>query len=47
MQRDEEIGEEFVRVSIRVYDMNDKRFEFKKKINEVFSSEIVEEKHYD
>lgn len=49
-QRDKEsngeLDEEFVQISLSVYHINDKRFEVKQKINNLFGSDLVEEKFY-
>lgn len=51
IQRDKEkngeLDEEFINVSLAVYHMNDKRFEVKKKINESLGSYLIEEKYYE
>lgn len=46
LENAKDFGEEFIRVSLDVYHLNDKRAEFKKKINEIFRSDIAEVKSY-
>lgn len=41
-----DFGREFVSASLDVYHLNDKRAEHKKKINEIFKSDIAEVKSY-
>ena len=45
-EKKKEFDDEFVRLSSLVYHKNDQRFEIKKEINELYDSDIKEEKHY-
>ena len=45
-EKNKELDQEFINISISVYKENDKRFFIKNKINELTSSEIQEQKHY-
>jgi len=51
LQRDKEsrseLDEEFIRLSLDVYRLNDKRFSIKQQINADLGSSLVEEKYYD
>tara|TARA_R110002020_G_scaffold133235_3_gene297333 strand:+ start:32389 stop:32796 length:408 start_codon:yes stop_codon:yes gene_type:complete len=45
-EKNKELDDEFINISISVYRENDKRFKIKNKINELTSSEIQEQKYY-
>ena len=45
-ERDQEFDEEFIELARSVYRENDRRFELKRRINEMTGSEIIEEKEY-
>lgn len=45
-EKNKELDQEFINMSISVYRENDKRFHIKNKINELTSSEIQEQKYY-
>lgn len=46
LERAGEFGHEFVKVSLEVYHVNDERAEAKRKINELFGTDIAEVKFY-
>ena len=46
LERAGEFGDEFVKVSLEVYHVNDERAEAKRKINELFGTDIAEMKFY-
>ena len=45
-ERNQEFDSEFIELARSVYKVNDKRAEIKRKINEKYNSELVEEKQY-
>ena len=45
-ERDEQFGAEFIRLARSVYKHNDRRAAYKRKINELLGSAILEEKSY-
>lgn len=45
-ERDKNFSKEFIEDARSVYKLNDQRFSFKKKINVITNSQIVEEKSY-
>lgn len=47
MEKDKDFGEEFTHLARSVYKTNDKRFELKNTINEMFGSQIKEVKSYE
>ena len=46
LEHAKDFGQEFISTSLDVYHLNDKRAEYKKKINEIFGSDIAEVKSY-
>ncbi len=46
-ERDKNFGERFVELARAVYVTNDQRFEAKSKVNDLFGSELREEKSYE
>ena len=47
LENKKNFNDEFIQLARNVYYSNDKRFEIKSKINNFYSSEIVEEKDYE
>lgn len=47
LEKNEDFGEDFVKLARSVYITNDKRFEVKNKINQLFKSQYIEEKSYE
>lgn len=45
-EKNKELDQEFINISISVYRINDRRFFIKNKINKITSSEIQEQKYY-
>ena len=45
-ERNKSFDDEFIKLARSVYIINDERFRIKRKINDVFGSELVEEKSY-
>ena len=45
-EKEKRFDEEFIRLSRDVYIKNDLRYEIKNKINNIFGSEIIEEKSH-
>ena len=43
----DDFGEDFIAVARQIYTRNDQRASIKKRINELFNSELVEEKSYE
>lgn len=46
LEQDGSFGREFIEVSLDVYHTNDERADGKRKINELFNTDIAEVKHY-
>lgn len=46
-EKEKDFGEEFISLARAVYVTNDKRFEFKNRVNTKFGSQIVEVKSYE
>ena len=47
LEKNESFGKDFVKLARSVYITNDKRFEVKNKINQLFKSQYIEEKSYE
>ena len=47
LEKNEDFGKDFVKLARSVYITNDKRFEVKNKINQLFKSQYIEEKSYE
>lgn len=47
LEKNDNFGEDFINLARSVYITNDKRFEVKNKINQLFKSKYIEEKSYE
>lgn len=47
LEKNDNFGEDFINLARSVYITNDKRFEVKNKINQLFKSQYIEEKSYE
>lgn len=47
LEKDENFGKDFIKLARSVYITNDRRFEVKNKINQLFKSQYIEEKSYE